>query len=49
MSDAARYNDPEKLEWGRQVSNRNNAKAEEIKALIPPDLLTPACPWHEQH
>jgi Rhomboid family len=34
LSDAARYDDPEKLEWGRQVSNRNNAKAEQIKALI---------------
>lgn len=34
LSDAARYNDPEKLEWGTQVSNKNNAKAEEIKALI---------------
>jgi rhomboid protease GluP len=34
LSDAARYNDPEKLEWGTQASNKNNAKAEEIKALI---------------
>lgn len=34
LSDAARYNDPEKLEWGTQVSNKNNARAEEIKALI---------------
>jgi rhomboid protease GluP len=34
LSDAARYNDPEKLEWGRQVSNRNNAKAGQIKALV---------------
>lgn len=34
LSDAARYNDPEKLEWGRQVSSRNNARATQIKALI---------------
>ena len=34
LSDAARNNDPEKLEWGTEVSNKNNAKAEEIKALI---------------
>ena len=34
LSDAASNNDPEKLEWGTQVSNKNNVKAEEIKALI---------------
>ena len=34
LSDAARQNDPEKLEWGRQVSYRNKAKAEQIKGLI---------------
>jgi rhomboid protease GluP len=34
LSDAARNNDPDKLEWGRQVSRKNEARAEEIKALI---------------
>lgn len=34
FSDAARHDDPEKLEWAKQVSNKNNAKAEEVKALI---------------
>jgi len=34
LSDAARYNDADKLEWGKQVAEKNNAKAEEIKALI---------------
>jgi len=34
LSDAARHNDPDKLERGRQVSNMNDAKAEQIKALI---------------
>ncbi|MFL6605609.1 MAG: rhomboid family intramembrane serine protease [Steroidobacteraceae bacterium] len=34
LSDAARYDDPEKLEWGTQVSISNKAKAEQIKALI---------------
>lgn len=34
LSDAARSNDPAKLELGTQVSNKNNAKAEEIKVLI---------------
>ena len=34
LSDAARDDDPEKLEWGRQVSNRNSARSDQIKALI---------------
>jgi hypothetical protein len=34
LSDAARYNDPQKLEWGMEVSNKNNARAEHIEALI---------------
>ncbi len=34
LSDAARNDDSEKLEWGRQVSAKNKARAERIKALI---------------
>ena len=34
LSDAARNNDPDKLEWGNQVLNRNEQQMRAVDSLI---------------
>ena len=34
LGDAERHNNSEELQRGTEIANKNNAKAEEIKALI---------------